>query len=139
MSRLRELRQARGWTLKYLSGQAGVSLATVHNIEAGRTYPSRQTQKALSDAFGLKVWAIFPAAQDEPEVRPKISDPKEACTWCGLRVPKSSMIIISNAPTYAKRRWHSERCMEQDIGTDPCARGECGHMGEVEKRKHNPE
>jgi transcriptional regulator with XRE-family HTH domain len=52
--RVRELREARGWSQRDLAERAGVRQATVHQLEAGKT--SRvdlDTLARLANAFGV--------------------------------------------------------------------------------------
>ena len=51
--RLKELREAKGWTQRQLAETAGLALAGVQNLEQGRTYPEWPTVLALCQAFGV--------------------------------------------------------------------------------------
>ncbi len=62
--RLRELRQARGLSLRALAEQAGVSAGLLSQIERGLVDPSLATLRSLADVFGESVARLF----EEPEV-----------------------------------------------------------------------
>ena len=47
--RLRELREARSWSLKRLSSESGVSIAAIQKIESGETNPNLLTVLSIAD------------------------------------------------------------------------------------------
>ena len=53
--RLRELREARSWSLKRLSAESGVSVAAIQKIESGETSPNLLTVLAIADVLGESV------------------------------------------------------------------------------------
>ena len=53
--RLRELREARNWSLKRASTESGVSVAAIQKIESGGTNPNLLTVLAIADALGEAV------------------------------------------------------------------------------------
>jgi len=53
--RLRELRDARSWSLKRIAVESGVSVAAIQKIEAGDTNPSLLTVLSLAEALGEPV------------------------------------------------------------------------------------
>lgn len=53
--RLRELREARSWSLKRLSAESGVSVAAIQKIESGETNPNLLTVLAIADVLGESV------------------------------------------------------------------------------------
>ena len=53
--RLRELREARSWSLKRLSSESGVSIAAIQKIESGETNPNLLTVLAIADVLGESV------------------------------------------------------------------------------------
>jgi|SRR5580693_6667868 DNA-binding XRE family transcriptional regulator len=57
--RLRELRQARGWTVEEASERYGVEPAHVRRIEAGRTNPSLATLLSIADAVSTELADLF--------------------------------------------------------------------------------
>jgi transcriptional regulator with XRE-family HTH domain len=65
-SRVRQERQARGWTLDQLAEAAGVSRRMVVNVEQGAANPSVGTLLRISDALGIGL----PALVDAPRPRP---------------------------------------------------------------------
>jgi transcriptional regulator with XRE-family HTH domain len=53
MRRLRELRKQRGFSIRGLAKRAGVSLATIQNLEAGTFDPRLSTLRKLAKALGV--------------------------------------------------------------------------------------
>ena len=51
---LRQERKQRGWTLSYVANNAGITPATVHDMETGRCKPSYDVLVKLLDLFGCK-------------------------------------------------------------------------------------
>lgn len=51
---LRQERKQRGWTLAYVAKQAGVTAATIHDMETGRCKPSFDVLVKLLDLFGYE-------------------------------------------------------------------------------------
>ncbi|MGW0876751.1 helix-turn-helix domain-containing protein [Streptomyces sp. NPDC002755] len=70
--RLRNLRTARGLTLRALAQLVGVSPTLLSQVERGITDPSLNTLRRLSDAFGLHVADLLIA---EPAASPYVSRP----------------------------------------------------------------
>lgn len=64
--RVRQERQARGWTLDHLAEAAGVSRRMVINVEQGAVNPSVGTLLRISDALGVGL----PALVEPPRPRP---------------------------------------------------------------------
>jgi transcriptional regulator with XRE-family HTH domain len=64
--RIRQERQARGWTLDQLAEATGVSRRMVVNVEQGATNPSVGTLLRISDALGIGL----PALVDSPRPKP---------------------------------------------------------------------
>jgi transcriptional regulator with XRE-family HTH domain len=56
---LRELRQARVWTVEEASERYGVEPAHVRRIEAGRTNPSLATLLSIADALSIDLADLF--------------------------------------------------------------------------------
>jgi transcriptional regulator with XRE-family HTH domain len=61
--RLRQLREARSWSLKRLSLEAGVSVAALQTIEAGSSNPGLLTIVALAEALGEPVDRLIAASR----------------------------------------------------------------------------
>jgi len=66
--RLRELREARSWSLKRLSTESGVSVAAIQKIESGETNPSLLTVVAIADALGEPVDRLVAASRKANQV-----------------------------------------------------------------------
>jgi Predicted transcriptional regulators len=58
-NRVRELREARGWSQHDLAMRAGMTAKTIHNVERGRG-PSLDTAMAIAAVLGQPVEEIFP-------------------------------------------------------------------------------
>jgi transcriptional regulator with XRE-family HTH domain len=56
---LREVRQARGWTVEEASERYGVEPAHVRRIEAGRTNPSLATLLSIAHAVSTDLADLF--------------------------------------------------------------------------------
>jgi transcriptional regulator with XRE-family HTH domain len=65
-ARVRQERQARGWTLDHLAETAGVSRRMVVNVEQGAANPSVGTLLRISDALGVGL----PALVERPAPKP---------------------------------------------------------------------
>jgi len=63
MERVRETRRAAGLTQAALAARAGVSLATLQNIEAGRANPALATLRKILSSLGLEI-GVRPRAVD---------------------------------------------------------------------------
>lgn len=65
-ARVRQERQARGWTLDQLAEAAGVSRRMVVNVEQGAANPSVGTLLRLSDALGVGLPALVELPRPKP-------------------------------------------------------------------------
>jgi transcriptional regulator with XRE-family HTH domain len=65
-ARVRESRQAHGWTLDQLAEASGVSRRMVVNVEQGEANPSVGTLLRISDALGVGLPALVQAPQPKP-------------------------------------------------------------------------
>lgn len=61
--RLRELREARSWSLRRLATESGVSVAAVQKIESGESNPSLLTVLSLAEALGEPVDRLVAASR----------------------------------------------------------------------------
>jgi transcriptional regulator with XRE-family HTH domain len=68
--RLRELREARGWTQQQLADASGVTASTVRCIEQGWNKPAWDTVLALCQALAVRPDAFTQAPADRPPPRP---------------------------------------------------------------------
>ncbi len=57
--KIRELRQAKGWTLAQLSGRSGVALSTLSRIETGSMTGTLESHLAISRAFGIRLSELY--------------------------------------------------------------------------------
>ena len=58
-NRLRELREARGWSQGELAEQLEVSRQTINALETGKYDPSLPLAFAIAKLFGLSIESIF--------------------------------------------------------------------------------
>ena len=65
---LRELREGRGFSLRALAEESGLSVNTISLIENGRSTPSVTTLQKISLALQVPIVAFFHTAQDEAKV-----------------------------------------------------------------------
>jgi transcriptional regulator with XRE-family HTH domain len=66
--RLRELREARSWSLKRLSTESGVSVAAIQKIESGETNPNLLTVLAIADVLGESVDRLVAVSRKASQV-----------------------------------------------------------------------
>jgi transcriptional regulator with XRE-family HTH domain len=66
--RLRELREARGISMRTLATKSGLSANALSMIERGRTSPSVSTLYKLADALGVSITAFFGAETERKQV-----------------------------------------------------------------------
>lgn len=57
--RIRQERDKKGWTLKYVADCIGISVPTIHDIETGRRRPSYDVLVKLEDLFKLTHRQLF--------------------------------------------------------------------------------
>jgi transcriptional regulator with XRE-family HTH domain len=67
--RLRELRTERGWSQDELARRAGMSQATLSNIERGETQPFPATQRALAAALEMDARDLIVRLSGDPHAR----------------------------------------------------------------------
>jgi len=92
-ARLRAEREERGWSLTDLAGRAGVSRATINNIERGLTSPTAALLGKLSGAFGLTMSTLL--ARAEAAQAGRLLRAAEQPVW---RDPKSGYVRRHVAP-----------------------------------------
>ncbi|HEV8420231.1 MAG TPA: helix-turn-helix transcriptional regulator, partial [Actinomycetota bacterium] len=60
-NRVKERRDARGWSLAELARRSGISAPNIGRIERGEIRPSLETARALSRALGWAIDTLFPS------------------------------------------------------------------------------
>jgi len=58
-SRIRELREAKGWSLGDLSYEARISVQALRNLEDGTSGPRLSTAQKLAKALGVSLTDLF--------------------------------------------------------------------------------
>jgi transcriptional regulator with XRE-family HTH domain len=59
VERIRELRQARGWTQGTLAFYSGMSISAISLIESGKRNPSAKSLLTIADALGVSLGELF--------------------------------------------------------------------------------
>lgn len=67
MLRIRELRDAEGWSLKELERRSGVDRGTIWRVEQGRQSPSVDKAAALAKALGVSLDELHVPEVDSPD------------------------------------------------------------------------
>lgn len=67
-NRLRELREARGVSMRTLASQSGLSANALSMIERGKTSPSVSTLYKLAGALGVSITAFFGTESEKKQV-----------------------------------------------------------------------
>ena len=67
-SSLRELREARGISMRALATKSGLSANALSMIERGKTSPSVSTLYKLADALGVSITAFFGTESDKKQI-----------------------------------------------------------------------
>ena len=94
-SRLRELREGRGISMRTLAVKSGLSANALSMIERGKTSPSVSTLYKLADALGVSITAFFGAETDKKRVIYLKSDQRARMSFTGplptpgIRLPYS--------------------------------------------------
>ena len=57
--RVRQLREAKGWTQEILAGRAGLDRSYIAGIEAGLRNPSTKALAKIARALGIKLSVLF--------------------------------------------------------------------------------
>ena len=95
-ARVKDMRQARRWTLDQLAAAAGVSRRMVVNVEQGAANPSVGTLLRISDALGVGL----PALVEQPEPKPvKVTRRGEgAALWTGTSGGRGVLVAGTEPP-----------------------------------------
>jgi transcriptional regulator with XRE-family HTH domain len=95
-ARVKNMRQARRWTLDQLAAAAGVSRRMVVNVEQGAANPSVGTLLRISDALGVGL----PALVEQPEPRPvKVTRSGDgAALWTGTAGGRGVLVAGTEPP-----------------------------------------
>ena len=72
MEKIRELRQARGWTQGTLAFYSGMSISAISLIESGKRNPSAKSLLTIADALGVSLGELF---GESPRRAPKDGAP----------------------------------------------------------------
>lgn len=67
MSRIRELRLARKWSLDELCRRSGVSRSNLWAIERQGRVPTVEVGRKIANAFGVTLDELFPESEKDPK------------------------------------------------------------------------
>lgn len=95
-ARVRQERQARGWTLDGLAEAAGVSRRVVVNVEQGASNPSVGTLLKLSDALGVGLPALV--EPPEPKAVKVTRHGDGAVLWTGDAGGRGTLVAGTRPP-----------------------------------------
>lgn len=79
MNRIRELRQARGWSQRELAERAHIAQALLSDLELEIRLPWQRAALALSQVFGVPIEGIFPAGVPVRDWKRKHQEQPSAC------------------------------------------------------------
>lgn len=66
--RIVELREARGWNQAELAHNADMRIATLSELENGKSNPRLSTLVRIADALGVNVWDLFADDSSDPDI-----------------------------------------------------------------------
>lgn len=95
--KLRGLREAKGWTLQYLSSRAGIDKSQLSRYEKDANDPSATSLRALASALDVRVGYLF---DEIPEL--------QSVSLVEVAVREALRLFLSNkklSPTVEKRYW----------------------------------
>src|SRR5271170_6056419 len=90
--RIREEREARGWSLGELAKRSGVSKAMISKVERGESSPTAVLLGHLSGAFGITLSTLLARAEG---VGSRVSRADEQTTW---RDPETGLLRTTVSP-----------------------------------------
>jgi len=72
--RLRELREAKGWSQGHIEKRTGLLRCYVSRVECGHTIPALETLGKWAKALDLELYQIFYQGKNKPPA-PKVAEP----------------------------------------------------------------
>ena len=94
--RLRELREARSWSLKRLSAESGVSVAAIQKIESGETNPNLLTVLAIADVLGELVDRLVAVSRKASQVSNVVRGTLPARPLSSISLPSLDRPLITS-------------------------------------------
>lgn len=101
-ARVRQERQARGWTLDHLATAAGVSRRMVVNVEQGAANPSVGTLLKISDALGIGLPTLVELPQSTPV---KVTRRGDGATLWSSEAGGRGVLIAGTEPPNVVELW----------------------------------
>ncbi len=85
-TRIKEIRQSKGMSLRMLADISGISKDSIINLETGRTDPKLSTLLAIADALHVPLAELF----DKPQpVQPDLPQKQyDALAWAYIMIAK---------------------------------------------------
>ncbi len=94
--RVRQERQARGWTLDQLADAAGISRRMVVNVEQGAANPSVGTLLRISDALGIGLPSLVDSPRPKPVTVTRSGD--GAALWTSASGGRGVLVAGTESP-----------------------------------------
>lgn len=82
-TRIEEIRQSKGMSLRMLADLADINKDSIVNLENGRTDPKLSTLLAVADALNVPLAELF----DEPQPEP-VQKQYDALAWAYIMIAK---------------------------------------------------
>lgn len=102
-ARVRQERQAQGWTLDRLAEASGVSRRMLVNVEQGAANPSVGTLLRISDALGVGL----PALVEPPQSRPvKVTRQDDGAILWTSEAGGSGVLLVGTEPPNVVELWN---------------------------------
>lgn len=89
-TRIKEIRQSKGMSLRMLADISGTSKESIINLETGRTDPKLSTLLAIADALNVPLAELF----DEPQPAQQYDPPQkqyDALAWAYIMIAKEQI------------------------------------------------
>jgi transcriptional regulator with XRE-family HTH domain len=109
-TRLRELRQAKGFSQGVIEKRTGLFRCYISRVECGHTIPSLETQEKWAKALDLELYQLFfagkrePEAPEVPEVASVGSEDRKLMGVLKEMPPKDRRLLLSLARKMVKQR-----------------------------------
>ena len=86
-TRVKEIRQSKGVSLRMLADISGTSKESIINLETGRTDPRLSTLLAIADALNVPLADLFDAPQPAQQPEP-VQKQYDALAWAYIIIAK---------------------------------------------------
>jgi transcriptional regulator with XRE-family HTH domain len=104
-ARVRQWREARGWSRRELAERAGCHLQTILRLESGAMKMTEQWQTTIADALGVQPAELFGSTDEIQFASAVVKVPVIPWDWLALREDELRERVSSNmAHTYIERQ-----------------------------------